>query len=386
MRKFLSFPSFASRASLVVVAVALTAGCNQQGQRVTMQDDFDLDLFGPHTDDLHTPYVVGAKFNIDVNAQDGRNTAGWSLKSSDPSVFDVGGPPSSPASTSGPSSAFSEPVAALAAGQATLTVLDGNGKVVDSHVVTVGVPDSVRLYAHGRLLAGASDDQARVSSAAVVSGGEATFLVRYFEVGTELSGSGALAPTATGSLTTSAAQSTLATARDWLQVDGTTAGSGQVSLVVGGQTLGSLPVTVVATSAIQSVGVAKQDDSQASDGQTLYVVGRAFDDQKNDVYGASYQWSFGGSALSANLPGQPTDVLSYQFKGSASGTVQASLGALGAATTVHAQAGSVAVTSTADVGCSVGGAPGAGLTGGAAAALGLAALAAGAIRRRRARA
>jgi MYXO-CTERM domain-containing protein len=158
-----------------------------------------------------------------------------------------------------------------------------------------------------------------------------------------------------------------------------------VSLVVGGQALGSLPVTVVSTTAIQSVGVAKQDDSQASDGQTLYVIGRAFDDQQNDVYGASYQWSFGGTALGGSQPGVPTDLLSYQYKGSASGTVQDSLGTLNASTTVHAQASSVAVGSTANVGCSVGGAPGAGFTGGAA-ALGLAAVAAAAARRRRCRA
>jgi hypothetical protein len=377
--------SFASRACLVVVAVALAAGCNNQTQRVTMQDDFDIDLFGPHTDDLHTPYVIGAQFSIDVTTHDGSSTVGWTLQSSNPKVFSVGTSPSQPASATAAPTSFSEPVTAIGAGQATLTVLDGGGKVVDSHQVTVGVPDSVQLYAHGLLLAGDSDDQARVSVARVASGGEATFLVRYFEAGTELSGSGALAPTATGSLTTSTTQSTLATARDWLLVDGAAPGGGQVSLVVGGQTLGSLPVTVVAAGAIQSLGLAKQDDSHASDGQTLYVIGRAFDDQKNDVYGASYQWSFGGTALSGSQPGVPTDVLSYQFKGSASGTVQASLGTLDASTTVHAEASSVAVSSTADVGCSVGGAPGAGFTGGAA-ALGLVAIAAGAVRRRSGRA
>jgi hypothetical protein len=384
-------PTFlASRASLALVAFALAAGCNNNGQRVTMQDDFDLDLFGPHTDDLHTPYVVGARFNIDVTATDGSNTAGWTLQSSDPTVFSIGTAPAQPGQSA--SSAFSEPVVAVAAGQATVTVLDNDGKTVDSHVVVVGIPDSVQLYAHGKLIAGESDVQALVSTAQVVSGGDATFLVRYFEAGTELSGSGALAPTATGAIAASAEQSTLATARDWLEVDGSAPGTGQVSLVVGGLPLSTLPVTVVGQSAIQTVTLLQQSTAQANDGATLWVVGRALDAQSNDVYGASYQWSFQGASLGSaspifsNQPTVPTDLVSYTYQSNASGTVLASLGTLDASTVVHAQAGSVGVSSTADVACSVGAAPGAGLAGGASAAFGLAAIAAGAVRRRRVRA
>src|ERR1700722_9886154 len=54
---------------LVASTVALAlAGCSTASKPVTMADSFDLDIFGPHGDDLHTPYVAGAEFQITVSA------------------------------------------------------------------------------------------------------------------------------------------------------------------------------------------------------------------------------------------------------------------------------------------------------------------------------
>jgi hypothetical protein len=383
MRKLALFPS------LALLALSLAAGCSSK--RVTMQDDFDLDLFGPYKDDLHSPYVVGASFGISVDTHDKTDTSGWTLQSSAPGVIEVESTPSastSPsgsASTSPPRTSFDIPVKAVAAGHATLTVRDAKGNVVDTHDVDVEVPDRVELYAHGLLLAGESDDQARVNQVHVLPAGEGTFLVRYFVGGTELTGSGALAPSASGAATATSTHSGLAPSRDWLQVTGTGDGTGQVSLVVGGAPLGMVPVTIADPTSIASVALAKQDDSHSKDGDLLYVFARSLDAQGNDVYGASFSWKLDGNPLAPHVvAGEPTDVISYQYKSGSSDSITTQFTSMSTSVNVHANPSTVAVGSTASVGCSVGAAPGA--AGGAGLA-GLAACAAGvalvATRRRR---
>ena len=199
----------------------------------------------------------------------------------------------------------------------------------------------------------------------------------------ELCGSGALSPSATGVASATTIQSSLAVSRDWLAVGAASPGSGQVQLVVGGQTVGALPVTAVDPSAIARVGLAPQDASSAKDGQSLYVFGRAFDTAGNDLYGGSFQWSMDGTSAGGGVAGEPSDVLTYKYRTGSSDPVQASIDALSATTTVHAQGGSAQVGSSASVGCSIGGAPGAALGGGTTAATGLVALVLAAMRRRR---
>src|SRR5277367_3419883 len=115
--------------SLIFLAFAF-AGCKSGGsQPVTMADSFDLDIFGPHVDDLHTPYVAGAAFTITVNASGSQSQGGWTLTSSNPNVLRVDAP-----LVDG-----SADVTAVGPGQATLLVLNASGSVVDSHPVSVAI-------------------------------------------------------------------------------------------------------------------------------------------------------------------------------------------------------------------------------------------------------
>ncbi|HEY8088945.1 MAG TPA: hypothetical protein VIF09_13895 [Polyangiaceae bacterium] len=361
---------------LTAAVVALSAGCGSS-QRVTMQDDFDLDLFGPQKDDLSTPYVLGAKFGIGVDTHDNSSTSGWTLRSSNPAVLRVSPPVSS-------KSSFNTEVVAAGVGHATLTVLDGGGHVVDSHDVDVGLPDRIELYAHGLLLAGESDDRARISQVQISAGGEGTFLVRYFAGTSELSGNGALQPTGSGTVQATTTTSSLAARREWLRVTATPAGPGSMALGVGAHTVSTVPVVAVDPGAVKSVGIAKQSEGGAKDGTTLYLFGRAFDAQGNDVYGASFRWTVNGAVVSGssvNLAGEPADLLSYQYKSGASESVITALDGYSTSTTVHGTGG--AVGSTAAVGCGVSGAPGSGAEAGAALSLSLVAAGLVAARRRR---
>jgi len=69
-------------------------GC---GPTVTVKDDVDIDwdfieLTGP-SDEMHTPYVLGASMNVYVESTDHDNKMnGWSVESSDPTIFTVENP------------------------------------------------------------------------------------------------------------------------------------------------------------------------------------------------------------------------------------------------------------------------------------------------------
>jgi hypothetical protein len=342
--------------SLAITALSLACNVNlDPGHSVAMQDSLEITLFGPAQEDLHTPYVAGARFNINVATTDysGSDTSGWSLKSSNPSVVSV----------DSQSSPLNFQVSTATTGHATLTVVDGSGHVFDSHDVDVEEPDSVQLASHGLLLAGLSDTQAQVTRGSVVEGGTATFLVRYFKGGQELYGNGAVTATGTGSVTATTTSSSFGDDRDWIEIDAEqTAGSGQVALSVGGQTVTTIPAPVVPSSDITRVGTLAQSDSNAKDGNALFVFARAFDAGGADIYGASFSWLVGGvsatPAAGSSSARMPSDVLSYTYKGGSSETVTAGLGGETSSTTVHGSGGTV--LSTADTGCSLAHGAGAG--------------------------
>jgi hypothetical protein len=343
----------ALRATSLLVLPSVLAACNGGSKPVTMNDSFDLDLFGPHVDDLHTPYVAGAGFSIGVSAGSG-SQAGWTLSSSNPDVLRV----------ETPLSGGSADVTAVNPGQATLSVLDATGKVLDSHPVSVAIPDQVSLYAEGLLVTGAPDSAAQVTQASVVAGGEATFLVRYFAQGTELYGSGALQTTATTGLTTSTVSESFATARDFLQVTvpSTAAANGSVSLVIDNVVVGQVPITTVSPTVVTQVTIAAQSTAGAQNGTSLTLYAHAVDATAADVYGASFDWSVSGDADAGGSAawGGPADLFFYNYDSSVSETVRATYDGFSPSTVVHGQGGSVG--STGDVGCTVGRAPGPGGT------------------------
>ena len=364
------------RASFAFLFVPLALACNtsvalgpQNG--VAMQDTFALDLFGPPTDAINTPYVAGAKFDVDLVAT-GVDTKGWTITSSDPGVLRVDAPASA--------QALDFPVTAVATGHTVLSIVDAKGTVVHTHDVDVDEPDTVELHSHGLMLAGLPDAQSKLSHVNVVDGGAATLLVRYFKGAQELWGNGAVTTSAAGSVVAKTTQSYLGDARDWIEIDAAGSGSAQVTLSVGGRAVAVVPVNVVGASDIARIDLLGQSDSQAQEGQSLYVFARATDAQNDDVYGASFSWEVDGSAVASSpIVGVPADLLTYQFTSSKSEAVSAGVDGFTSSLSVHGKGGTV--ESTSDVACSVSRGPGgAGSTGALALALG--AIAAAAARRR----
>jgi len=360
------------------IALTLSAGCSSS-QPVTMADSFDLDIFGPHVDDLHTPYVAGAQITITVSASETTPQSGWTLSSSDSNVVKV-------------SSALydgSANIVAVSPGQATLTLTDGSGNVLDSHAVSVAVPNQVNLYAQGLLLTGATDQAAQVSQASVVQGGEATFLARYFLNGAELYGNSTLQSTPPAGVTSTTVSPSFASDRDFLQIQVPNKGmSGVISLLVNNVQVGEVTLNVVPPSQVSHVTILEQNSVGSQSGANLLLFAHAVDANSNDVFGASFSWltamQGGGVPLSAGSTfAGPADLFFYTFDPTTAETVTADYDGFSPSTVVHAVGGSVG--STAQVGCSLGNAPGLGASSGVGLGLGLALalMGAGARRRRR---
>ena len=138
------------------------------------------------------------------------------------------------------------------------------------------------------------------------------------------------------------------------------AGSSPVSLAVG-STSNVVPITIVDDTAIHSVGLAQQSETGAKDGQSLYVFGRAFDTDGNDVFGASFQWTAGGAAVSTPVydDGKPSDMIIYQYDHTQAESVSASLAGDSASIQVHGSPSTTTTATSENVGCSVANAPGA---------------------------
>jgi hypothetical protein len=333
------FPSTLALCIMPLIAV----GCGSSSKPVTMADSFDLDIFGPHVDDLHTPYVAGASFTINVNADPSVNQGGWTLSSSDPNVMAV---------TSGLVGGSAD-VLAKNPGSATLTVKDESGNVVDTHTISVAIPNRVELFAQGLLLTGATDSEAQVTEASIVEGGEATFLVRYFLDGTELYGSGALSSTATLGATSMSTSSSYATARDFLQISVPPQGmSGTVSLLIDKTSVAEVPVTAVPATQVSQVTILAQNSVGASKGAELVLYAHAIDANSGDVFGASFDWASNGTSEPSGALGGPADLFFYNFDPSVTETVTAGYERFDPSYVVHGVGGSVG--SSANVGCSAG--------------------------------
>jgi len=356
---------------------ALSLACSSTQHPASLQDSFSGDVFSAflgNPNGLSTPYVEGAKFTITV--QPGGNessTTGWKLTSSDPTVMTVG---------TATLNSNDWPVTATGAGHATLTVTDSGGHVLDTEGIDVDVPTQVQLCAHGLLLAGYSDTQSAVSSVRVLSGGTATFLVRYFDGSQELAGNNAVTPSSTGVASASTVAANFSV-RDFLEVSAADMGSGTVTLTVG-QSQTQVAVEAVDPNVVASVALAPQSENNVKDGTVLYVFARALDAQGDDVYGASFAWQVDGTPLTSQqfFVGGPTDLLSYQYKGAATETIADSLAGFTASATVHGTPATTSEGTTANVGCSV--ARGVGLDAGGAAMGVLAAAGLLVARRRRA--
>jgi uncharacterized protein (TIGR03382 family) len=320
------------------------------GPDITLTDDIDLTWDFGFTlarfgDTLHSPYVRGAPMVLSVYAKDDSQTFdGWSVETSDPSVFQI-------SSVSAAGKTFTASAMAVGEGSAELTVIDDHGQVIGSADADVLQPDHVGLDAHGYLIMG-MDDQASVDEVRVLDGGSATFVVNYFKGNTELHGNRVLTIDPTPGLTGEARESFLFENREWLTVTADGAeGSLSLPLRSDGDLVGSMPVTVVAETDIDDVVLWTQSEADHKDGDWLVAYAQAYDTAQRRIFGVDYAWNVDGIDQTGD-----GDLYRYQYASGPSQAVTASRGARSATNFIHSEGGFV--DSTNNVGCSAGGSTG----------------------------
>ncbi len=326
----------------------LMGGC---GPTVTVRDDVDvvwdfIELTGP-SNEMHTPYVVGASMSIYVESTDhDEKMSGWTMESSDTSIFTVDNPQHDS------DSRLYVAGHAVADGTAELIVRDSGRHVQTRFTVEARLPDRAQLMAAGLLIIGKTDTEASVADLRLLEGGTATFLVRYYKGDRTLNGNGALGADAPPNAVATTPRTYLLEDRDWLQVTPSSvseAGSSSIGLNVNGQHFADLPLTVVDSSAPASVQIIGSDESHAKKDEWLVALGRAFDASSNEIFGVAFSWDVDGEQQTG-FDGDTGDLYRYQFDPSLPKMLAATYGGVSAVAMIHSGGGFV--DSSNNLGCS----------------------------------
>ncbi len=324
----------------VVLGASVLTGCRQD---IQFSDSIDLefDLFRSG-DQLHSPYVAGAEFQICADAARDRQLDGTSLRSSDPDNFRVG-----ETTVSDDGDQICATAEALTSGKVEIQVVD-DGDVVASAELDIRTPDRAELYAAGPLLADREGDDALTERPKMLEGGTATFQVRYFDGETRLHGQGALQVESTDELGAEAVGTVLFEDREWLRVTAGVEGEQELELATPDGVFQTLEIDVVGEDAIADVAMHGSDEREREAGDLLMVYAQAYGESDEPIYGVEYEWSLAGQ-------GEPDqgDMFRYEFDPAEREDLVARHGDLDA--TVEIRAGEGYVDSSNNVGCSIGG-------------------------------
>jgi hypothetical protein len=330
-----------------LILLSALAGC---GPVVTVDDDVDIvwdfkELVGPSSD-LHTPYVLGSSFNLYVESTDDKEKfQGWTVESSDPSILTVGA-----VQRYSDNRRIYVSAHGVGDGIAQVVVKDSGGSVQTRQAVEVRLPDRAQVMAHGLLIIGKSESEAQVSDLRLLSGGTATFLVRYYKGSQTLNGNGALGVDTPSDVVASTPRTYLFEDRDWLQVTPSMVGQSSISMKVNGVHFTDLSLTVVDASQVNSVRIQGGDESHAKKDDWLVALGQAFDSQMRRIYGVDFHWDVDGQAQTSWDGSDKGDLYRYRYDPAQPHMLAATYGAISAVAKIHSGGGFV--DSSNHIGCS----------------------------------
>lgn len=345
--------------ALALILVCLASGCG-----LYLSDDVDLTfnfvrLLGP-SDELHSPYVKGARFGVYLHETGGgpsKVKPGWRIESERPGVLTIEKLELNEyEGESGKHRYLRAAAFAAEEGPVDLIVRDEEGREVYRSSVEVLRPDRIDLLAHGPLLVRRPPEQAVVPEPQVLVGGTATFLVRYYRGGRLLSGNGALGIGGGEGASGQARKTFLFEDRDWLTVTVQREGKTSVDLLVAGEAGRRATFLGVNEGAVSKVVLSPQvlGEERAQKGDWLVVLGEALDVMGRPIFGVEYKWSFGGKVE----PGLG-DLYRYEFAPDMRKLLTADHGAHHVELMIQAKQGYV--DSTNRLGCSAAGRAPAGL-------------------------
>jgi hypothetical protein len=338
--------------SLLVLVAA--SGC---GKNPYFEDDEGAprqsgSLTGGHPDSLSQPYVQGTKVKITARFEDQTATNTWQVKSDNPAVLSVD------KFEFDSNNRIIADCTAVAAGDTTLRAIDETGAERRSAAISVGVPDSVKLYAQGlvRVLGQteAETAPAEVEEARILTGNKGVFAVLYYRGGQRLYGRGVIQYDPLTQLTIENQTVSGASCNEFLFIKPLADGSYTMALRAGTTPLRTLPVFGVPESTVQTLMLKPEQVMSPSADQQIWVLAQARDASGRDVQGFYVSFTLGGVAQVGqnNNTAQTTgDLYRYNYAASAAQDLVATRGALRATLSVPASKGYVADTTY--LGCSL---------------------------------
>ncbi len=328
---------------IALAMLVLNSGCS----RYSMSDDIDLDFNWSLTvsDAMHLPYVAGA--NVVISLHDAQEDddfsarqaerAAWQYTSSRPEVLRI------ESKHDGRATCF-----ATGPGRSLVSVHDGEGELLHETEIEVRAPTRIELRPHGLLLV---ERNVVDSDPKILSGGTATFLVRYFDGDERLFGNGSLTATTDGDDDLEPLETFLFENREWLQIVARGFDTETIQLWANGEPISKVTVTSMAASDVDSIslvhGPLPNDEADAEGQHDGLVLAQARDEHGNAIYGVEVSFDLDGDGE----PGQG-DLFRYRHDPAVTSVLGAEFDGLRAETTIHSSEGFV--DSSNDVGCSVG--------------------------------
>ncbi len=342
----------------LLILFSLAAGC---GKNPYFSDDEGAERpaasrFGDHPDELSLPYALGTQVNIAVKQFEATGGAA-TVRSDAPAVLRVD------KVTADSSGQISAACTAVGEGETTLHLVDGQGAVQRSAVVSVRAPDAARLYAHGpiRVLEQQRDalPSAEVQEVRVLAGGQAVFAVAYLAGDTRLYGRGIASVEAAPTVAVMDVTSSGNAINEWLIVSPSAPGDSSLTVRAGGRTLATLPMASVAEGDLAALSLVEEQGDKSQDKQQVWVFAKATDAMGRPVHGVYASWTLDGASQMNKDDPQRSNGELYRYEWDATGNervLAATHGGLNVSTPISAHEGWV--SDTTYLGCSAGGRPG----------------------------
>lgn len=290
-----------------LLGFALLAACTSE---FTFTDSVNSRLFeikprAEFGDELSTPYVIGAEFEVYIEDND-RETdfVGWTIETTNPRVLRLRDEPYRLGDH-----IIGLDVAAAGEGAAELLLRDDHGEIRGSAAVEVLRPTRAKLFAAPIYALDNPDFRGETPRPRILAGGTATFAVEYLHRDVRLQGSTQIRVEGTSALEAAVRSSEVAHNRNWLQFTVAREGEHTAELWLGDAMVEQVTIDGVGPGAIAGIELIDSDAATPDElaGEWL-LVAQAVSEDKQPVYGVDFEWALaerGGYVV-------PGDVFVYE--------------------------------------------------------------------------
>ncbi|WAS93790.1 MYXO-CTERM sorting domain-containing protein [Nannocystis punicea] len=294
------------RVASTLLGLSLLAACTSE---FTFSDSVNSRLYefkprAEYGDELSTPYVLGAQFEVFVEDNDQETDfVGWKVESMDPKVLHLRAEPYKMS----PHILVVE-VDAIGEGVTELLLKDTSGAIRGSAAVEVKRPTRAKLFAAPIYALDNPDFRGETPHPRILVGGTATFAVEYLHEDIRLQGSTDIQVSSSAAIDATIRHSELVDNRNWLQVSVAGQGRHSAELWLGDNLVEEVDIYGVPSSMIAGVELIDGDATTPDElaGEWL-LVAQAVAEDKQPIYGVDFEWALPDRGFT-----EPGDVFIYE--------------------------------------------------------------------------